>query len=350
MLGILLALALSIPSAKATATPTDDAPIGWAAVRALDCDGTTGGEGGEVVTVTTLEEFQDYAGRHEPYIILVKGTIVGRTEAPPERRRSIRNLGPIKAETLIERDKTILGVGDDATFVGGLAVFEASNVVIRNLTLRDGVSDALKILVHSHHVWIDHCDFQNFASGAIDISRSSDYITVSWCHFRDRDRAVRIGHKDNNVENDDGLLAVTLHHNWFDGTRERNPRVRFSRLTHVFNNYFSNIGGYAVASTREAHVRVEGNYFRNVAVPFYSVSSVGGSPPGSLVEQDNVFENCGATRETRGSVPEARAFYPYTLDPAERVPEIVMRDAGTGQVAPTEEVGRKRLSATLGSD
>ena len=40
---------------------------------------------------------------------------------------------------------------------------------------------------------------------------------------------------------DIGHLRITYHHNWFDTTFERSPRVRFGETVHVFNNYYFHI-------------------------------------------------------------------------------------------------------------
>ena len=75
-----------------------------------------------------------------------------------------------------------------------------------------------------------------------------------------------LGHSDDNASQDIGHLRVTYHHNWFDGSGTRHPRVRFGNPVHVYNNYYFN-NEYGVASTMDAGVLVEGNYFENVDGP-----------------------------------------------------------------------------------
>jgi len=53
----------------------DAAPIGWAAANDLGLDGTTGGEGGEVVDVATTQDFILANEKVEPLVIQVSGTI-----------------------------------------------------------------------------------------------------------------------------------------------------------------------------------------------------------------------------------------------------------------------------------
>ena len=69
-----------------------------------------------------------------------------------------------------------------------------------------------------------------------------------------------LGHSDDNAGEDAGNLRVTYHHNWFDGSGTRHPRVRFGNPVHVYNNYY-NGNEYGVASTMNAGVLIEGNYF-----------------------------------------------------------------------------------------
>jgi pectate lyase len=124
---------------------------------------------------------------------------------------------------------------------------------------------------------------------------------------------------------DRGHLKVTYHHNWFDGTKSRHPRVRFGHV-HVFNNYY--VGNdYGVASTMDAAVMVEGNYFLRVKNP--CLVGYADSGTGNLVQRNNVFDNCGSTPQTRGTVG---AFpYSYTVDNPRDIPSIVSSGAGVGR-------------------
>ena len=52
---------------------------------------------------------------------------------------------------------------------------------------------------------------------------------------------------------DDRCIRVTIHHCFFDGTRQRHPRLRFGKV-HLYNNYTRNWGIYAVCASVEAQV------------------------------------------------------------------------------------------------
>ena len=96
---------------------------------------------------------------------------------------------------------------------------------------------------------------------------------------------------------------------------------------HVVNNYYRNIGSYGVASTQEACVIVEGNYFENVRDPFHR--GEGDSDPAALVARNNHFVNSGSG-QAGGSV--ASIPYSYSLDTASNVKSIVTAGAGTGKL------------------
>ncbi|MFB4271202.1 polysaccharide lyase family 1 protein [Nonomuraea sp. GTA35] len=312
-----------------TAAAVETAPTGFAAVNALGQNGTTGGAGGPTVTVTTAAQFLDYIARPGPYVIQVSGTITLPT-------------GSSDGMHDVTSDKTIIGLGSTARLVGGglnigLPVDDdvtsppanaVHNVIIRNLSLSGATDDLINVQMFSHHIWIDHNDLSNGDDGAVDIKRGSDYVTVSWNRFHDHDKTLLLGHDDDNGAQDIGRLRVTYHHNYFDASDQRHPRVRFSELTHVYNNYYRD-NSYGVASTNDAKILMEGNYFFSVNNPGRVEFS---GDLGRIVQRDNILVDCNHEIETRGSVPEPRTLYPYTADPASSVPTVVPAGAGVGKI------------------
>jgi len=97
---------------------------------------------------------------------------------------------------------------------------------------------------------------------------------------------------------------------------------------HVFNNYYDNIGLYAIASTENGGVLVEGNYFENTPDPFHLGEASSG--PGTLVARNNFFVNSGAG-SSGGSV--ASIPYSYSVDTASTVKASVTAGAGTGKIS-----------------
>ncbi len=305
------ATALATTTKPAWAAPLATAD-GFAGVNSLGQNGTTGGAGGPVVTVRDADTFLDYCDRNEPYVIQVDGVM------------------RISSKQGVRSNKTIIGLGADAEITGGgLDLYRRQNVIIRNLRFTGADDDAISIQQSSHHVWIDHCDLSGGADGLIDIVRGADYITVSWNHFHDHSKTALLGHSDSNAGQDTGKLRVTFHHNFFDGTAQRHPRVRFGEPIHVYNNYFRNNTLYGVASTENAGVLVEANYFENVPHPIYSGYDESG--PGRVAERGNVYVRSG-TPETLGTVVEPRTYYAYTPDSAASLPGTVPAGVGVGRI------------------
>ena len=108
-----------------------------------------------------------------------------------------------------------------------------------------------------------------------------------------------VGHSDSNASEDTGHLRVTYHHNLFSNCDQRNPRVRFGNPVHVYNNYYVHTVGYSygIATTENAGVLVEGNYFENIADPTHL--GEGSSGPGNLVARNNFLVNSGPDPDQR---------------------------------------------------
>lgn len=71
------------------------------------------------------------------------------------------------------------------------------------------------------------------------------------CYFQQHDKTMLIGADPSHVG--DRCIRVTIHHCFFDGTRQRQPRVRFGKV-HLYNNYTRNWGIYAVCASVESQV------------------------------------------------------------------------------------------------
>jgi pectate lyase len=200
-------------------------------------------------------------------------------------------------------------------------------VIIRNLVFRNASDDSIN-LTSSTNVWIDHNDLSSGYDGLIDIKRASDFVTVSWNHLHDHDKASLLGHDDANSAQDTGHLRVTYVHNWFDGTNQRHPRVRFGNPVHVLNNYYNNIGSYGVGAAINAGVFVEGNYFENVGSP--TITTVGESS-GNLKASGNYLTGSGAIA-TRNASSVKAIPYAYTAESGSAVKATVSSGAGTGKI------------------
>lgn len=170
---------------------------------------------------------------------------------------------------------TLEGVGDDAVADGwGIRVKNATNVEIRNIGLMNCNSDEgdnIGLQQNNDYIWVHHCDFfygdaggdtdQAKGDGALDCKKST-YITFSYNHFWDSGKSNLLGLSEGTTEG----YYITYHHNWFDHSDSRHPRVRYYSA-HVYNNYYDGNSKYGVGSTKGSSVFVEANYFRNCKYP-----------------------------------------------------------------------------------
>ncbi|MBN1788388.1 MAG: PASTA domain-containing protein [Sedimentisphaerales bacterium] len=309
---------------------------GWASENG----GVTGGEGGTVVTVDNVTDFNTYITATGPYIVQVSGTI---------------NLSSIGYKVYITSDKTIKGVNADSTIIGNLAFQQyASNVIIRDLNITNPTSgednsDGISVKENVSNVWITKCTFYDCGDGSVDVTEESDFVTVSWCKFyyvnQTSHRYVNlIGHSDTNYD-DRGHLRVTMHHNWYStNCTERMPRVRFGQV-HFYNNYIYAPGNnYCVRPAVEAQVLVENNYFQQADEPIEDYDA------SALVEaHNNIYDNC-TNIQNPGTDTVFDPPYSYSLDSASSIPSIVT--AGAGNVGPfdtTPPDAPTGLTATGGS-
>ena len=313
------------PTSSPTGGPTGGPPptglVGWA----TQGGGTTGGAGGSTTTVSSLADLTNAVEGDAAATVRVNGRF------------------SCSEDVRVGSNKTILGVGSGSGLNGcGLNIRDVSNVIVRNMNISNvragnGNGDAIHI-DHSTRLWIDHNDLSSnttsgtdFYDGLVDITHGADFITVSWNRLHDHIKCSLVGHSDSNASEDTGHLRVTYHHNMFSNCAQRNPRVRFGNPVHVFNNYYVNTitfdYSYSIATTENAGVLVEGNYFENITDPTHV--GEGSSDPGSLVARNNVFVNSG-TPQTAGSV--ASIPYSYTVDTPSNVKSIVTANAGTGKI------------------
>jgi len=298
--------------------------VGFATVNG----GTTGGQGGKTNTVATLDEFRVAAGATEPLNILVAGTL---------------DFGGQSVK--VAANKTIIGLGTNAGFVGHVYLHGVSNIILRNLHFTNpkgvgqGIGGGDGLTAHStHHVWVDHCHFNECADGQFDITHGSDFFTVSWCKFSytnetsDHRLSMLIGNRDDLAAEDTGKLHVTLHHNWIgDLVQDRVPRVRFGQV-HVFNTYYAATGnntciGLGILS----QVLLESSYFDGIKRPWKSRSEPG-QTEGRLQTNDDMIYTFGPKIQMGKTAPvDFKPPYVYKLDAAKDVKDIVTTHAGVGK-------------------
>lgn len=291
-----------------------DKPDGFASVSALGLETTTGGEGGTVIIADKYSLLARYAGSNRPYIIIVKGQFESTTFK----------------QVNVGSNTTIIGHETNATLKNiGFVMNNRENIIIRNLRIMDSfvegdwegkTNDNDGIRADScHHVWIDHCFVSHCGDGLIDLRKSCNYVTVSYTHLSNHNKAFGLGWTDNPD------WWVTMHHLWWDNTNQRNPSFGRGK-GHLYNNYLSDVSSYG-NNSRDATLIVQNSVFERVNKPIEATGI------GILYASGNSFTDCSGSKT--GNVSEMpfdpTDFYDYRLDPTNEVKEIVKTQSGPQQ-------------------
>lgn len=173
-----------------------------------------------------------------------------------------------------EMNITIEGVGEDAAVHGfGFLVRNSGNVEFRNFAVMAFMDDGVSLDTKNCNIWVHNMDIfygstggdsdQAKGDGSVDIKGASTNVTVSYVHFWDSGKCSLCGMSDS------AEFLVTYHHNWFDHSDSRHPRIRVASV-HIYNNYFDGNAKYGVGTTKGSSAFVEANYYRNCKNPMMS--------------------------------------------------------------------------------
>lgn len=238
---------------------------------------------------------------------------------------------------------TIEGIGDDACFNGfGLGIINGTNVEVRNMAFfNQGSSNDNMEIKGTQHIWVHNNDYfygekgsgdHGKGDGSLDSKDGASFCTFSYNHYHDTGKSNLCGMKKETVDN-----LICYHHNWFDHSDSRHPRVRTSSV-HIWNNYYDGVAKYGVGVTMGASVFVESNYFRNTK---YSMMI---SKQGTDAKGDGTFsgENGGVLKAYGNIFAEKSKYFSYITwknsntdfdayevdSPSETVPSSVVAKAG----------------------
>ncbi|MTH15250.1 T9SS type A sorting domain-containing protein [Flavobacterium sp. LC2016-01] len=212
---------------------------------------------------------------------------------------------------------TIEGIGNDAVANGwGVRLKSASNIEVSNLgfmNCNSTAGDNVGMQQDNDHIWVHNCDLfygnagsdadQIKGDGALD-NKSSTYITLSYNHFWDNGKASLLGLSEGTTTG----LYITYHHNWFDHSDSRHPRVRYYSA-HIYNNYYDGNAKYGAGSTMGSSLFVEGNYFRNSKHPM--LTSLQGT---DIWDEANQVNNAGTMGTFSGEAGGFIKAYNNTFD------------------------------------
>ena len=170
-----------------------------------------------------------------------------------------------------ELNITFEGIGDDATIHGfGFLCRNSKSLEFRNFAVMRCMDDGISLDTDNANVWLHHIDVfygkhgsgdHAKGDGAIDVKSDSKYVTLSYCHFWDTGKSNMFG-----MKSESGPNYISYHHNWFDHSDSRHPRIR-TMSVHVYNNYYDGNAKYGVGVTSGGSCFAENNYFRHAHDP-----------------------------------------------------------------------------------
>lgn len=246
---------------------------------------------------------------------------------------------------------TIEGVGSDGTINGfGMLIRNCKNVEIKNLGIVNFMDDGVSVDTGNSNLWMHNLDIfygnaggdsdQKKGDGSLDIKKSY-YCTVSYNHFWDSGKCCLLDASADSSGSD----YITYHHNWFDHSDSRHARVRNSKHTHVYNNYYDGNSKYGVGAAAGSTVFVENNYFRSTAkmmpmiigMQAHDIKSDGGSilskEVGGMIKAfgnkyDCSVGNLALTERTKNSPDTLTEFDCYTAATRDEVVASTVKTKG----------------------
>ena len=242
-----------------------------------------------------------------------------------------------------EMNVTIEGIGDDACFNGfGLGLVNGTSVEVRNMAFfNQGSSYDNMEIKGTQHIWVHNNDYfygekgsgdHGKGDGSLDSKDGASFCTFSYNHFHDTGKSNLCGMKSETVDN-----LICYHHNWFDHSDSRHPRVRTSSV-HVWNNYYDGVAKYGVGVTMGASVFVESNYFRNAKYPMMislqgtdakGDGTFSGEKGGVVKAYGNIFAEKGSHFSYITWKQSNTDFDAYEVEsPSEKVPATVVAKVG----------------------
>lgn len=157
---------------------------------------------------------------------------------------------------------------------------------------------------------------------------------MAYNHFWDSGKASLLGLSEGTTSG----LYITYHHNWFDHSDSRHPRVRYYSA-HIYNNYFDGVSKYGSGSTLGSSLFLEGNYFRNSKNPM--LTSLQGT---DIWDETNQVNNAGTMGTFSGEAGGSIKAFNNTFDAD--IATNSMRFVAYGDTNPLYNIAGKISSTT----
>lgn len=305
-----------------------------------DSLGTISEAEGEICIVTTTADYVivedttdvDSAGNAKTTAVIAPGSLreCAYKDGPTWILFEKDGTYNLEAPLRLGSDKTFDGRGRKVRITGmGILTQESSNLIFENLiftapsiTALDTTSRrALSIHNGTHHVWVDHCTFEEYPLVELDVKRGSHNITISWSRFENAQTGVLFGLAGNIIM--DSAQNLTMHHNYFAGLSDDGV-LGHNGVLHAYNNFFDSVEKSGVVCSDSAKCLVERNVFNNeMPVTLYRWYNEDGSPVDSTVGFVKMEENRFALLEpadsavVNGDALGYKPDYKYSADVAD---------------------------------
>ena len=250
---------------------------------------------GEICEVTTTDDYiivedttsVDSTGAFETTAVIAPGSLrdCAYREGPTWVIFKKSGTYNLQAPLRLKKDKTIDGRGRDIRITGmGVLTDVSSNLIFENLTFTAPAITALDttsrraLSIHngSHHVWVDHCTFEEYPLVELDVKRGSHNVTVSWSRFENAQTGILFGLTADIVKEPDQKL--TVHHSYFAGLAEKGIRAHGGEI-HVYNNFFADVNEVGIECSDSAKCYIEKNIFdTDNPVALYTFYDEDGAP------------------------------------------------------------------------
>ena len=281
---------------------------------------TTGGKGGKVVVVTNLNDRG-------------AGSLREAVSLPGPRwivfRKGLRGTINLRSNLKVTGDKTVDGRGADITLAKGTVVIRTDNVILTHLKFSGADDDAIRIMDGASNIWIHRNTLSNAGDGLIDVIFASKNITVSWNEFSNHVKAMLFGLEG---RSGDTAITATVHHNFFDGTGERMPRLRWGKI-HSYNNYIADWNWAPAYAEAGGEIYSEANVYE--AGQRKRASNYKKGDPGYLHSVNDRMLNGAYHNATKPEkVFKPSSFYSYKVDRADaKLKSTVLSQAGWRSVS-----------------
>ena len=305
-----------------------------------DSLGTISEAEGEICIVTTTADYVivedttdvDSAGNAKTTAVIAPGSLreCAYKDGPTWILFEKDGTYNLEAPLRLGSDKTFDGRGREVRITGmGILTQESSNLIFENLiftapsiTALDTTSRrALSIHNGTHHVWVDHCTFEEYPLVELDVKRGSHNITISWSRFENAQTGVLFGLAGNIIM--DSAQNLTMHHNYFAGLSDDGV-LGHNGVLHAYNNFFDSVEKSGVVCSDSAKCLVERNVFNNeMPVTLYRWYYEDGTPVDSTVGFVKMVENRFALLEpadsavANGDALGYKPDYKYSADVAD---------------------------------